>query len=206
MKKGILFVISGFSGSGKGTVLAKVLKLAPKLRFSVSATSRAPRKTETEGKDYFFVPEETFRQMIEKDEFLEYTKTYGNYYGTPKAQILGSTERGEDVVLELDVIGAVNLKKIYPDAVTIFLTAPSLEAVKNRLLQRGSETPESIALRIEQYKKEIEYIESYDYAVINDDIDRCAEDILAIMRAENRRTKRLCDLKSSILNGGKYVD
>ncbi|MDR2634870.1 MAG: guanylate kinase, partial [Clostridiales bacterium] len=166
--KGLLIIVSGFSGSGKGTVLSRVIEKNKNIRFSISATTRKPRAGEIDGAHYFFISREEFRRMAENGEFAEHTETYGHCYGTPLEQISKAVNAGQDIVLELDVKGAGKIKESFPDAVAIFLTAPSLEIVKKRLIERGTEDPTEVALRVEQFKNEIKYMAFYDYLVIND--------------------------------------
>ncbi|MDR3215955.1 MAG: guanylate kinase [Clostridiaceae bacterium] len=190
LRKGLFVIVSGFSGSGKGTVLSRVFEKNKDVKFSVSATTRKPRTGEVHGVHYFFMERDEFKRLADDGGFAEYTETYGNCYGTPLSQITKSVEAGQDIILELDVKGTANLKSIFPDAVAIFLTAPSLAIVKKRLIERGTENSGEVALRIEQFKNEIKFMSFYDYLVINDDIERCADDIITIIRAEHLRRAR----------------
>ena len=153
-RKGLLVVISGFSGVGKGTVIQMVLDELPTLRFSISCTTRAPRAGEENGVNYYFLSEEDFEKKIAEGAFVEYTRTFTNYYGTLKSEIDGPIASGVDILLELNVVGAKNLKRLYPDCVTIFVQPPSLEALKARLIGRGSESPESLERRLRDRKRE----------------------------------------------------
>lgn len=167
-KKGLLFVISGPSGVGKGTICKKLLERRKELKLSVSVTTRAPRPGEIEGVNYFFRSEEQFQDMIERDEFLEYMCVFGkNHYGTPKAYVAEQRAQGNDVILEIDVNGALNVKKRCPDAVMIFIAPPSMETLKKRLVGRGTETEEAVERRFAEAVKELAAAGEYDYIVVN---------------------------------------
>ena len=180
MSKGKLFVISGASGVGKSTVLAKVMQQRDDLRFSVSATTRAPRPGEQEAVSYYFVSKETFLDMIEKDQFLEYDAHMDNYYGTPKAQLEEKLAVGH-VILDIEPNGAFIVRKARPDAVLIFIAPPSLEELENRLRSRGDTSEEQIQLRQARVNWEMEQSKAYDYTVINDQVEACADEILHII-------------------------
>ena len=180
MTKGKLFVISGASGVGKSTVLAKVMEQRKDLTFSVSATTRAPRPGEVEGVSYYFVTKETFLDMIRENAFLEYDNHMDNYYGTPKAQLEEKLTRGH-VMLDIEPNGAFTVKNARPDAELIFIAPPSLEELEARLRSRGDTPEEQIKLRMERALWEMEQRHWYDHVVINDDPDRCAEEILKII-------------------------
>lgn len=190
MEKGLLIVISGFSGVGKGTVIQMVLNELPGLKFSVSCTTRAPRAGEEDGVNYYFLSEEEFERKIDEGAFIEYTRTFTNYYGTLKSEIDTPIAAGVDILLELNVVGAKNIKKLYPDCVTIFVRPPSLEALKARLVGRGSESPESLERRLNEIDSESKEIPSYDYVVVNAVARTCAEEIVGIIRSEHLRTDR----------------
>ena len=177
---GKLFVISGASGVGKSTVLNKVMAARPDLSFSVSATTRAPRAGEVDGKHYYFVSKDTFLDMIEKKAFLEYDAHMGNYYGTPKQQLEEKLLSGS-VILDIDPNGAFNVRAKRPDAVLIFIAPPSMEALRQRLLGRGDTSPEQMAIRLDRAKWEMEQGQKYDYIVTNDRVETCAEEILKII-------------------------
>lgn len=183
IKKNVLAVISGPSGVGKGTVIKKMFELCPDLCESVSCTTRAPRADEVDGKDYFFIPKERFEQMISRGELLEYSAHFENYYGTPKAFVEEKLETG-DVILEIDVDGALMVKKSHPSAVLIMITPPDMQELKRRLKKRGTESDEKIALRISRAEYELSKSDKYDYCVVNDEVTRAAESILAIIRKE----------------------
>ena len=180
MTKGKLFVISGASGVGKSTVLASVMAKRKDLSFSVSATTREPRPGETEGVSYYYVSKETFLDMIEKDEFLEYDAHMDNYYGTPKTQLEEKLCRGH-VLLDIEPNGAFIVRKARPDAVLIFIAPPSLEELEKRLRSRGDTPEEQIKLRMERVAWEMEQGKKYDYYVVNDQVETCAEKILNII-------------------------
>ncbi len=182
-KRGILTVVSGFAGSGKGTLMKKLLKNYDNYALSISATSRKPRPGEEEGKSYFFKTREEFETMIENDELLEHAEYVGNYYGTPRSFVESMLDAGKDVVLELEIQGAMQIKKKYPDTLLIFVTPPSAGELRRRLTGRGTETPEVIEKRMQRAAKEAEGIENYDYIVINDDIDECTRQLHEIIRA-----------------------
>lgn len=180
MSKGKLFVISGASGVGKSTVLASVMEQRKDLSFSVSATTRDPRPGEKEGISYDYVSKETFLDMIEKDEFLEYDVHMDNYYGTPKAQLEEKLCRGH-VLLDIEPNGAFIVRKARPDAVLIFIAPPSLEELEKRLRSRGDTPEDQIKLRLERAAWEMEQGKKYDYYVVNDQVETCAEKILKII-------------------------
>ena len=180
MSKGKLFVISGASGVGKSTVLSKVMQQREDLRFSVSATTRAPRPGEVDGVSYYFVSKETFEEMIRKDDFLEYDAHMDNYYGTPKSQLQEKLETGS-VILDIEPNGAFNVRKQWPEAVLIFIAPPSMEELERRLRGRGDTSEEQMKLRLARAQWELEQGQKYDYMVINDQVETCAEEILNII-------------------------
>lgn len=189
-QQGMLIVISGFSGVGKGTVVQHVFESLPNIQFSISCTTRKPRSGEENGVDYFFITPELFEQKIADGEFVEYTKTFTNYYGTLKSEIDTPISKGVDVLLEVNVVGAGNIKKLYPDCVTIFIKPPSLAALKARLIGRGSETADSIARRLKEIETESREICKYDYAVTNNIARTCADEIVNIIRSEHLKVSR----------------
>lgn len=188
--KGQLIVISGPSGAGKGTV-CKALLEKNDFWISVSATTRSPRKGEVEGVNYYFITKEKFLERIESEDFLEYAEVYGNYYGTPKSEVLKVLEAGRDVILEIDIQGALKVKRAYPDGLFIFILPPSMEELKNRITNRGSETPESLITRFTSAHEEISFVSKYDYAVVNDTVDNACEKIQSIITAERCRVDRM---------------
>ena len=189
--EGELFVISGPSGVGKGVVCKALRRADDKIRFAVAATTRAPRPGEEHGVSYFFVTREEFEGMIERNELLEYMDVFGmNYYGTPKAYVDKLTNEGIDVILDIDVNGARNVKRQRPEAVSIFILPPSMAALHNRLIGRGTETPEAIARRFGKAKEEISHANEYDYIVVNDSLDTAIADVASIIRAERLRSSK----------------
>lgn len=203
MKRGTFFVLSGPSGSGKGTVLQEVLRKSDRIVYSVSATSRSPRAGEVDGINYYFKSREEFESLIKADAFIEYTETYGNYYGTLKSEVEKAIVNGKNIILEIDPVGARNVRAHYPDAVLMFLVAPDLEVLSSRLSGRGSENAETFKIRHDAALSEMENATLYDYVVVNDFVERAADDILAIIRAENLRTKNSIEILSRIKGGNK---
>ena len=180
--RGILTIVSGFAGSGKGTVMKKLIAEHENYALSVSATSRAPRPGEEEGISYFFKTREQFEEMIKQDALLEYAEYVGNYYGTPKDFVFRKMDEGRDVILEIELQGAMQIKKKYPDTLLIFLTPPGAKELYSRLKGRGTETDEVIAKRMKRAGEEALSIKDYDYLVINDNIDDCTERVHQIIQ------------------------
>ena len=187
MKKGLLIVISGASGTGKGTVCKELLARESGIAYSVSATSRAPRVGQEEGREYYFRTREEFEQMISDGAFLEYADVYGNYYGTPLAPIEKRRAAGEDILLEIDTQGALNVMERCPDGTFIFLLPPSLEELHRRIMGRGTESEESLARRLAAARDEILLGKRYRYAVLNDAVEAATERIQTILAAERMR-------------------
>ena len=185
-KRGTLLVLSGPSGVGKSTVLRKMMDGREDMAFSVSATTRAPRPGEVDGKDYFFITREEFDKMVEQGELLEHAEFVGNCYGTPRSQILQRLEQGITVVLDIEVQGAGQVKALIPEALTVFLAPPSLEALEQRLRGRGTESEEKIRSRLETARKELLLAPTYDYTVVNDDADRAAAELSNILENWNK--------------------
>lgn len=190
ISRGQLIVISGPSGAGKGTVCKAILEKND-FWISVSASTRSPRNSEVEGVNYYFITKEEFLGKIASDDFLEYAEVYGNYYGTPKSEVLKVLDSGRDVILEIDIQGALKVKKAYPKGIFIFILPPSMEELKNRITNRGSETPESLITRFTSAHKEISFVTKYDYAVVNDTVDNACKKIQSIIIAEKCRVHRL---------------
>lgn len=188
--KGLLLVISGPSGAGKGTICKELVK-RDDFWLSVSATTRNPREGEVEGKNYYFLAKETFLERIEQKDFLEYAEVYGNYYGTPKSKVIEKLDAGIDVILEIDIQGALKVKETYPEGIFIFILPPSMEELKNRIIKRGSETPESLMTRFKSAYKEINYVSKYNYAVVNDELDQAVNKIRSIVIAEKCSVERI---------------
>ena len=189
--KGILIVLSGFSGSGKGTIMKELMRrYSEQYALSISATTRNPRPGETDGVEYFFRTKEEFESMIERDELIEYAKYVENYYGTPKAYVEEQLAAGKDVILEIEIQGALKVKDKFPDTVLMFVTPPSAEELKKRLVGRGTEEMSVIESRLTRAVEEAQGIEAYDYLVVNDDLDECVEEVHSIIRNEHYRVKR----------------
>lgn len=182
MNKGRLFVISGPSGTGKGTICKELVK-DEKIRLSVSMTTRSPREGEIHGVSYYFATKEEFRQKIAAGGFLEYAEVFGNYYGTPKMEVLELLDEGIDVLLEIDVQGALQIKEAYPEAVLVFILPPSMKELRERLSGRGTETPEVLERRLGQATREISFAAQYDYAIINDRLDEVVDNVRAVIKA-----------------------
>ncbi len=186
-KKGFLLVLSGPSGVGKGTVCNALLKDYPKLKYSISVTTREKRPQEQDGINYYFKSPEEFEGMIQAGGLLEYANVHGNFYGTPKDFVLEQIENGETVILEIDVQGALQVKQNHPEAVFVFLIPPDMEELRRRIVTRGTETQDVIELRMRNALNEISYIHRYDYIVINNDVQEAAEEVYTIIRAERMR-------------------
>ena len=189
MAKGRLFVISGPSGAGKGSISKRIMAEVPDLVYSVSMTTRPPRPDEVGGRNYYFVTREEFEKTLAEDGLLEYAQVYGEYYGTPRAMVMESLAQGKDVVLEIDIQGAMNIRRTYPKGVLIFILPPSMGELRKRITGRGSESEGSIELRLGEALKEIAYIDKYDYCVVNGDLDEAVERVKAIITAEHSRVE-----------------
>jgi guanylate kinase len=186
MKRGLLFVVSGPSGAGKGTICEALIRRL-NISLSVSMTTRAPRAGETDGVNYHFVSEETFLDVLSKGGFLEHAEVYGNFYGTPQAPVLEQLAAGGDVILEIDIQGAMQVRKNYPDGIFIFILPPSMGELRKRIVGRGSETEASLELRLRKSLREIEYIDKYDYCVVNEQLEEAVNRVSAIVTAEHSR-------------------
>ena len=194
-KKGLILVISAPSGAGKTTLCKRLLQASSSFISSVSFTTRRPRKNEIEGVDYYFVSQKEFQKMIEKKRFIEWTKVHGHLYGTSVKLLDQAIKEEKDVLLEVDVKGGAEIKKNYLQAVLIFLLPPSWQELEKRLANRRTEDEEKVARRIKQAKREIEYAPHYDYFIVNDDINRALEDLLAIIQAERCQMDRVAEEK-----------
>ena len=197
MSKGQLVVISGPSGAGKGTICKQLLLEMENLKLSVSATTRAPRIGEVDGVNYHFTSKDDFENQIPTDSFFEYAKVYDNYYGTPKQYVIEEIEKGNNVLLEIDIQGALQVKDKYPKGVFIFILPPSMQELKNRIVGRGTETKEAIEKRFNSALKEISYVEQYDYCVVNDEVNEAVASIKSIIISEQCKVKE--DIKNIIL-------
>lgn len=194
-KPGFLVVISGPSGGGKGTVMRRVREMMPEIALSVSATTRPPREGEEDGREYYFMDRDAFEEMVAREEMLEYTCYCGNYYGTPKREARRILESGKNLILEIEVEGNAQIKRLYPDAVSIMLMPPTIEEMRQRLLGRGTESLETVEKRLARAREEIRLAPGYDYIVVNrrDEIEACARHICEIIRAESARACRMAD-------------
>ncbi len=188
--KGILIILSGFAGSGKGTIIRELLKKYDNYALSVSATTRAPREGEIDGVHYFFKTEDQFKEMIAQGELLEYANYVGNYYGTPRAYVKEQLSAGKNVILEIETEGALNIKREYPDAVLVFVMPPSVEEIHNRLKNRGTETDEVIDKRMKKAGLEITVVDRYDYLMINDVLEESVELFNAIVESQHMAVSR----------------
>lgn len=200
-QEGLLIVISGPSGAGKGTVCKYLLSNSSDLKLSTSITTRKPRQGEIEGINYFFIENEKFKEMIHAGELLEYAMVYDNYYGTPKKEVLKQLNSGKDVILEIDIQGALQVKSEFPDGVFIFIMPPSMEELKNRIKNRGTESESELTKRFESSYQEINYISKYNYIVVNDEIEEAVEKVKSIIVAEKCRVDRLKDKLKDIIGG-----
>lgn len=199
-RDGLLLVVSGPSGTGKGTVLNLFKELSPDTVFSISATTRTPRKGEADGKNYFFKSLEEFERMIEDQDMVEWVQYCGNYYGTPKCFIDESIKSGKDVILEIEVEGALNIKKLFPKSVIIFIAPPTFEELRRRIESRGTEDSETIARRLEKARKELLLVEKYDYVIVNEDVQEAVNDLLSIIHSEKLRVTHCADLQKKFFN------
>ena len=197
--KGILIVVSGFSGAGKGTLMKQLVRTYDNYALSVSMTTRSPRAGEEEGKEYFFVSKEVFEEKISQEGLIEYASYCDNYYGTPLKYVNEMLDAGKDVFLEIEVKGAMQVREKVSDGLFIFLTPPDLMELRQRIINRGTDDLETIDKRMEKAKDEIEMMQNYDYAVVNDEVTKAAEKIKTIIRAERWRVKRfLPDYKKQL--------
>jgi guanylate kinase len=188
--RGILLIVSSPSGGGKGTLIRRVLKTVPNLGYSVSFTTRPPRDGEINGRDYFFISEAAFREMIDGDEFLEWAHVHAHLYGTGRAQVERELQERHDIILEIDVQGAESVKRLAPGAVGVFILPPSFEILRERLIARGSERDKDLALRLGNARSEVEHYREFDYVIINDDVERAAAQLASVVYAERARRER----------------
>ena len=201
VKRGLLVVISGPSGAGKGTVVKKILEIDKSIKLSISATTRKKREDEVDGENYYFYKEKDFLELAGKGGFFEYAKYCNNFYGTPKKPIEEWLSKGFDVLLEIEVKGAKQIKEKSKDCVCIFLLPPSFEELYNRLESRGTESPESLKVRTERAKEELKESTFYDYLVVNKDVSSCASDVLTIIKSQKLKFSRM---KDYFLEGGFF--
>ncbi len=204
--QGILVVVSGFSGAGKGTLMKELLKRYDNYALSISATTRAPREGETDGKEYFFVTKEQFEKMRDERKLVEYAQYVNNYYGTPKEYVEQKMAEGKDVILEIEIQGALKVKKRFPDALLLFVTPPSAEELRRRLVGRGTETLEVINARLARAAEEASGMEAYDYLLINDDLDRCVEEMHQLIQLQHRKTSYHLDFLSKMREDLYHLD
>ena len=195
--RGLLIVISGPSGAGKGTICKELLEKNDNLFISVSATTRNPRAGEVDGVNYYFLDKDSFIEKIEAGDFLEHAEVYGNYYGTPKSKVEEMLLSGKDVILEIDIQGALKVKENSQEGIFVFILPPSMEELKKRIIKRGSETEESLMTRFKSAYQEINYVSTYNYAVVNDEVHEAVMKIESILTAERCRVDRI---KENILD------
>ena len=188
--RGVLYVVSSPSGGGKGTIIKRVLDVMPDLSYSVSYTTRAPRNGEVDGREYFFVDRKRFEEMVAAGDFLEWANVHGHLYGTSKRQVIEETQAGSDIVLEVDVQGAASVKRLGVDSVSIFILPPSLEVLRDRLTARGTDSQEELAVRLRNAPDELKQYSTFDYIIFNDQADRAAAQLAAIVSAERARRCR----------------
>lgn len=193
MSQGLLVVVSGPSGAGKGTVCKAYRERHPDTLLSISATTRSPRRGEIDGVNYFFKTVESFQTMIENGDFLEYAEVYGNYYGTPKKYVRDKLMEGKDIILEIDIQGALAVKDKFEEGVFVFIVPPSMEELKRRIVTRGTETKEEVLKRFQKSYEELNFIKRYNYVIINDTVENAVNKIEAIVTAEKCRVSRFAD-------------
>ena len=198
--RGTLFVVSSPSGGGKGTIIRHVLSVVENLRYSVSYTTRAPRLGEVNGREYFFVNREMFEEMVAAGEFLEWACVHGNLYGTAKNQIIEETSAGWDLILEVDVQGAASVRQLLMDSVSIFILPPSYDVLRQRLIARGTDSPEELELRLHNAPEELKQYSAFDYVIINDEIARAAGQLASIIDAERARCMRQESLVREVID------
>jgi guanylate kinase len=190
LRRGILFVVSSPSGGGKGTLIQRVLNTVPNLSYSVSYTTRTPRNGEVNGREYFFVTPDQFEAMIRANEFLEWARVHGKLYGTSRQQVSCEISEGRDIILEVDVQGAASVRRLIPDAVTIFILPPSLEILRKRLIARGTDSEEELELRLRNAPEELKNYKAFDFVIINENVERASGQLESIIEAERARPAR----------------
>ena len=201
--EGVLYVVSSPSGGGKGTLIRRMLDVVTDLSYSVSYTTRAPRNGEVNGREYFFVDREQFQSMVAAGAFLEWANVHGNLYGTAKDQVISETSAGHDIVLEVDVQGADSVRKLGLDSVSIFILPPSLETLRQRLITRGADSPEELAVRLRNAPEELKQYIAFDYIIFNDEIERASTQLAAIISAERARRSRQEGLVREVIENFK---
>lgn len=203
--QGSLVVVSGFSGAGKGTVMKALISRYDNYALSVSATTRAPREGETDGKEYFFKTHQAFEDMIERDELIEYAQYVNNYYGTPKEYVFSNIQAGKDVLLEIEIQGALKVKKKFPETMLVFIMPPSAEELKRRLIGRGTEDMDTINARLKRAGEEAEDIPEYDYVIVNDTVDRCVEELHTLIQSQRARVENHREFISRVQKDVKHL-
>lgn len=199
--QGVLLVVSGPSGAGKGTICSMLREQLPNLGYSVSVTTRQPRVGEVDGVNYFFKTVDEVKDMIAKDELLEYAEVYGNYYGTPRGYVMEQLKSGKDVLLEIDIQGALQVKKRFPEGVFVFIVPPSLDELSTRIYKRGTDSEDVIKRRLASAASELTYAAEYDYIIVNDIAEKAADKVLTIMEAERYRVARTYFIVDKICKG-----
>ena len=199
-------MVSRFPGAGKGTLMKELLKRYDNYALSISATTRSPREGEADGREYFFISQERFQQMIEEDRLIVYAQYVNHYYGTPKDYVMQQMAQGKDVILEIEIQGALKVKKRFPDALLLFVTPPSAEELCRRLVGRGTETLEVINARLRRAAEEASGMEAYDYLLINDEIDRCVEEMHNLIQLQHRRTAFHLDFLNQMREELRHLD
>ena len=205
-QQGILAVVSGFSGAGKGTLMKELLRRYDNYALSISATTRQPREGEKDGEDYFFLSKDKFQQMIEEGQLIEYAQYVNHYYGTPKSYVEQKMAEGKDVILEIEIQGALKVKKRVPEALLVFVTPPSAEELRRRLVGRGTETIEVINARLRRAAEEASGMEAYDYLLINDEIDTCVQQMHQLIQLQHRKTGYHLDFLSRMREELYHLD
>lgn len=203
--QGSLVVVSGFSGAGKGTLMKALVSKYENYALSISATTRSPREGEAEGREYFFKTTEEFKQMIAEDRLVEYANYVSNYYGTPRDYVFSNIEAGRDVLLEIEIQGALKIKEKFPEAVLLFITPPNAGELRNRLINRGTEAPEVVDARLKRASEEAEGIEHYDFILVNDDVETCVAEMHMLIQSMHKRVKNHLSFISKIREDMKAI-
>lgn len=207
MNRGMLIVVSSPSGGGNGTLIDRVLKTVPNVSYSVSFTTRAPRPSEKDGREYFFVDRSTFEEMIERGDFLEWADVYGQLYGTSSTQVERERAAGHDIILEIDVQGAESIRDKIPDAVSIFILPPSFELLRERLLARGTDSADALERRMRGAPSEVEQYRHFQYVILNDDVNRASQQLASVIYSERaRRERQEVSLRSALEDFGVFQD